>query len=61
MAFRDFAVGCVGHFLIAVAAVALLAGTAHYWGVSGRLVFMIVLVVIFVVSVLIPYKKKKKQ
>jgi hypothetical protein len=61
VAFRDFAVGCVGHFLIAVAAVALLGGAAHYWGVSGRLVFVIVLVLIFFVSVLIPYKKQKKQ
>jgi hypothetical protein len=39
MAFRDFAVGCVGHFLIAMAAAALLGGTAHYLGFSGRFVF----------------------
>jgi len=46
MAFRDFATGCVGHFLIGIAAAVLLGSTAHYFGFSGRIVFVIVLVVI---------------
>jgi len=61
MAFRDFATGCVGHFLIGIAAAILLGGTAHFFGLSGRGVFVIVLVVIFIASILIPDKKKEKQ
>ena len=61
MAFRDFATGCVGHFLIGVAAAILLGGSAHFFGLSGRAVFAIVLVVIFFASVFLPDKKEKKQ
>ena len=61
MAFRDFAAGCVGHFLIAMAGVASLGGTAHYRGFSRGVVFVVVLVSIFIVSVLIPDKKKNEQ
>jgi hypothetical protein len=56
---RDFAVGCTGHFLIAMAAVIFFGGAAHYFGLSGRIVFAIIVVTIFVVSVLIPAKKKQ--
>jgi hypothetical protein len=61
MAFRDFATGCLGHFVIGLAAAILLGGTAHYFGLSGRVVFAIVVVVIFIASVLVPDKKAKKQ
>lgn len=47
----------VGHFLIALAAVVLLGGTAHYFGLSGHVVFAFVVVAIFFASVLIPDKK----
>ena len=59
-ALRDFAVGCVGHFLIALAAAALLGSATHYLGFSSRVVFAVVIVVIFVTSVLIPDKKQTK-
>ena len=61
MAFRDFATGCVGHFLIGIAAAVLLGSTAHYFGFSGRIVFVIVLVVIFLASAFIPDKKRKEM
>jgi len=51
----------VGHFLIGVAAAILLGGSAHFFGLSGRAVFAIVLVVIFFASVFLPDKKEKKQ
>jgi hypothetical protein len=52
--------GCVTHFLIAVAAAILLGSGAHYWGFSGRTVFVVVLIAIFLASVLIPWEKEKK-
>jgi hypothetical protein len=52
--------GCITHFLIAVAAAVLLGSGAHYWGLSGRAVFAIVLITIFLVSALIPWEKEKR-
>ena len=43
--------GCVNHFLIAVAAAVLLGSGAHYWGFSGRVIFVVVLIAIFLASV----------
>jgi hypothetical protein len=47
-----------GHFLIAIAGVVLLGGTAHFFGFSGRVVFVVVVAAIFIASVLIPEKKR---
>jgi len=58
---RDFVSGCTTHFLIGIAAAILLGGGAHYLGFSGRIVFVIVLVVVFFASVFIPEKKEKNQ
>jgi hypothetical protein len=55
---KGCASGCVTHFLIAVATAALLGSGAHYWGFSGRTVLVVVLLVIFATSVLIPWDKK---
>ena len=55
---KGCASGCVTHFLIALAGVILLGGGAHFWGVSGKIVFLIVLAVIFFVSVLVPWPKR---
>jgi hypothetical protein len=54
---KGCASGCVTHFLIALAGVILLGGGAHFWGLSGKIVFVIVLAVIFLVSVAIPWAK----
>jgi hypothetical protein len=54
---KGCASGCVTHFLIALAGVILLGGGAHFWGLSGKIVFLIALVVIFIVSVSIPWAK----
>jgi Mg/Co/Ni transporter MgtE len=52
--------GCVTHFLIVIAAAILLGGGAHYWGLSGRVVFGVVLIAIFLTSALIPWRKEKR-
>jgi hypothetical protein len=52
--------GCITHFLIAVAAAILLGGGAHYWGLPGAVVFLVVLIAIFFATALIPWKKEKK-
>ncbi len=57
---KGAASGCITHFLIGVAAAALLGGGAHYWGLSGAVVFLVVLIAIFLATVLIPGKKEKK-
>ena len=36
---KGAASGCITHFLIGVAAAALLGGAAHNWGLSGAVVF----------------------
>jgi len=54
---KGAAVGCVTHLVIAVSAAILLGTGAHYWGFSGRAVFVIVLVAVFLASVLIPWEK----
>jgi len=58
---RDVAISCVGHFLIALAAVVLLGGTAHYFGLSGHVVFAFVVVAIFLASVLIPDQENNRN
>jgi len=63
MKFRHFAseftIGCLTHFLLWVAAVALLGGAAHYWGFSGRTLFALVAVVIFLTAASLPWRKRK--
>jgi amino acid permease len=44
------------HILITVAGFVFLGGTAHYFGFSGSVVFVVVAVGIFVASILIPEK-----
>lgn len=56
---KGCASGCITHFLIAVAAAILLGGGAHYWGLPGVVVFLVVLIAIFLATVLIPWKKEK--
>jgi hypothetical protein len=50
--------GCVTHFLIAVAAAILIGGGGHFWGLSDKALFFIVLVIIFLVSALIPWERR---
>jgi Mg/Co/Ni transporter MgtE len=57
---KGAASGCITHVLIAVAAAFLLGGGAHYWGLSGAAVFLVVLTAIFLATVLIPWKKETK-
>ena len=57
---KGAASGCITHFLIAVAAAFLLGGGAHYWGLSGDAVFLVVLIAIFFATVFLPWKKEKK-
>jgi len=52
--------GCITHFLIVVAAAILLGSSAHFWGLSGRAEFAIVLITIFLVSALIPWENEKR-
>jgi hypothetical protein len=52
--------GCITHFLVALAAAFLLGGGAHYWGLSGGAVFLVVLLAIFLATVLIPWKRETK-
>jgi hypothetical protein len=54
---REFATGCLGHFIISLAAAALLGTAAHYLGLSRWAIFVLVVVVIFSASVLIPGRK----
>jgi hypothetical protein len=58
---KGCAVGCLTHFLIGIAAAILIGGGAHYWGLSGRAVFVIVLVVIFFAAVLLPWEKHNRS
>jgi hypothetical protein len=34
---------------------------AHYWGLSGVVVFLVMLIAIFLATVLIPWKKEKNM
>ena len=65
MTFREFArevsTGCLGHFIIGITAAALLGGAAHYLGLARWAIFVLVVVVIFSASVLIPGPKQKKH
>ena len=58
---REFSTGCLGHFFIGVAAAALLAIGAHHFGLPRLVIFVLVALVIFSVSVLIPGPKRKKE
>jgi hypothetical protein len=58
---REFSTGCLGHFIIGIAAAALLGGAAHYLGLARWAIFVLVVVVIFSASVLIPGPKKGKD
>lgn len=51
----EFAIGCTTHFLLAIAAVALLGRAAHYWGFSGRTLFVLVAIVLFVMAVFLQW------
>ncbi len=57
---KGAASGCMTHLLIAIAAAILLGSGAHYWGLSGRMVFVVVLIAIFLVNVLIPWKSDRR-
>ena len=57
---REFAIGCSTHFLLAVAAFVLLSGAAHYWGFSGRTLFVVVAVVLFFTAASLPWKRRKE-
>jgi hypothetical protein len=58
---REFSTGCLGHFIIGIAAATLLGGAAHYLGLARWAIFVLVVVVIFSASVLIPGPKKGKH
>ncbi len=58
---REFSTGCLGHFIIGIAAAILLGGAAHYLGLVRWAIFVLVVVVIFSTSVLIPGPKKGKH
>jgi hypothetical protein len=58
---REFSTGCLGHFIIGIAAAALLGGAAHYLGLSRWAIFVLVVVVIFSVSALVPGPKNGKH
>lgn len=55
----EFAIGCTTHFLLGIAAVVLLGGAAHYWGFSGRTTFVLVAIILFVVAVFLPGRRRK--
>ncbi len=65
MKFRDFAseiaIGCTTHFLLALAALVFLGGAVHYWGFSGRTLFVLVAVILFFTAVSLPWKRRKGQ
>jgi hypothetical protein len=65
MTFREFvtefSTGCLGHFIVGIAAAVLLGGAAHYLGLSRWAIFVLVVVVIFSASVLIPGPKNRKH
>ena len=50
--------GCLGHFIVGVAAAALFGIGAHHLGVPRLAIFALVVVVVFVVMVLIPRPNK---
>lgn len=56
---KEFFTGCLGHFVIAVAAAVLLGIGAHHFGLSRLAIFTLVVVVVFFVSVLIPGPRRK--
>jgi hypothetical protein len=65
MTFKEFATefstGCFGHFVIGIAAAALLGSAAYRLGLSRWVIFALVVVVVFSASILIPGRKQKKQ
>ncbi len=58
---REFSIGCTTHFLLAIAAAILLGGAVHYWGFSGRTLFATVAVVLFVIAVFFPWKRRMRE
>ena len=58
---KGCASGCLTHFLVAVAATILLGSGAYFKGLPRRTIFVIVLVAIFLVAVLIPWAKDRRQ
>jgi membrane protein DedA with SNARE-associated domain len=58
---REFAIGCSTHFLLALAAAVLLGGAVHYWGFSGRTLFVLIALVLFTSAVFLPWKRRKRQ
>jgi hypothetical protein len=57
----EFATGCLGHFIIGIASAALLGTAALYLGFPRWFIFVLIVLVIFTVSVLIPGQKPKGQ
>ncbi len=55
----ESAIGCVTHFLMAVAGFAFLRGAASHRGWSGRILFVLVALMLFAGAVFIPVKLRK--
>jgi hypothetical protein len=58
---REFSTGCLGHFIVGIAAAVLLGSVALYLGLARWVIFVLVVVVIFSASVLIPGSKTGKH
>ena len=55
----ESAIGCLTHFLMAVAGIALLGGAASHRGWSDRILFILVALLLFAGAVLLPVKLRK--
>jgi len=64
MRFKDiaseFAIGCTTHSMLSIAAVILLGGAARYWGLSGVTLYVLIAIVLFVIAVFLPWRRRKK-
>ena len=58
---REFSTGCLGHFIIGVSAAALVGIGAHHFGLPRLAIFVLIVIVIFAVSVLVPGPREKNQ
>lgn len=58
---REFSTGCLGHFIIGIAAAALLGGAAHYLGFARWLIFVLIVAAIISASVFLPGPKPGKH
>jgi hypothetical protein len=58
---HEFSTGCFGHFIISIAAAALLGIGAHHFGLPRLAIFALVVIAVFVVSVLLPRPKQMSE